>query len=101
MRIRRARLHPWLSIDEEQGSGRDGTGVVPEPADCRESPEQALERKQLEAAVDHAFNELSPKYQKILRLRCEEDLSISELGRTLQPGIPAGKTPLHHARLYF
>src|SRR5260370_10221241 len=27
MRKRHARLHPWLSIDEEQGSGRDGNGA--------------------------------------------------------------------------
>lgn len=100
MRKRHARLHPSLSIDEEPRSVRDEPGAVPELADCRESPEQALERKELEAAVDHAFNDLPSKYQKILRLRCKEDLSISEIGRALQLGIPAVKTQLHRARLH-
>ncbi len=100
MRKRHARRYPCSSIDEEGRGSADGSSALPELVDCRENPEQALKRKEVEAAVDRAYADLPCKYQKVLRLRCEENRSISEIGRALQLGIPAVKTRLHRARLH-
>lgn len=99
MRKRHARRYPTSSIDEEGRGSAEGSSRLPALVDCRENPEQALERKELEIAVDRACGDLPRKYQKILRLRCEKDWSISEIGRSLQLGRPAVKTRLHRARL--
>jgi RNA polymerase sigma-70 factor (ECF subfamily) len=99
MRRRRARLCRCSSLDDEQISAPDGSAVAVQFADQRENPEQAARRKQLEAAIDDACNELPSKYQKILRMRCVENLSLSEIGGELSLGIPAVKTQLHRARL--
>ncbi len=100
MRKRHVRRYPCSSIDEGGRGSVEGASALPGLVDCRENPEQTLERKELEAAVDRACGDLPRKYQKVLRLRCAEDLSISEIGRALQLGIPAVKTQLHRARLH-
>jgi RNA polymerase sigma-70 factor (ECF subfamily) len=100
MRKRHARLHPVLSIDEEQKNTQRGPGIVAQLVDHRENPEQALRRREFEAAIDHACGDLAPKYQRILLLRCKEDLTNPEICRTLNLGIPAVKTQLHRARLH-
>jgi RNA polymerase sigma-70 factor, ECF subfamily len=100
MRKRYARLHPLLSIDDVQKGLHDEAPVVPQFADNRENPEQALNRKELEAAFDHACNNLSPKYQKIFHLHWQEELSNREIGKTLKLGMPAVKTQVHRARLH-
>jgi RNA polymerase sigma-70 factor (ECF subfamily) len=99
MRKRHARLHPELSIDEEQKNSQGGPGIVAQLMDHRENPEQALRRKEFEAAIDRACSDLPPKYHRILLLRCQEDLTNPEIGRALNLGIPAVKTQLHRARL--
>lgn len=99
MRKRRARLCRCSSLDDEQRSAHDGAGIAIQFADRRENPEQAARRKQLEAAIDDACNELPSKYQNILRMRCVENLNIAEIGGELSLGIPAVKTQLHRARL--
>lgn len=100
MRKRHARLHPMLSIDEMQKDLHDESRIVPQFADDCENPEQALRRKELETAFDHACNDLPPKYHKIMQLHFEGDLSNPEIGRTLKLGTPAVKTQLHRARLH-
>ena len=98
MRRRRARLCRCSSLDDEQGNDHDRPGIAVQFADQRENPEQAARRKQLEAAINDACNELPSKYQKILRMRCVENLSVAEIGGELSLGIPAVKTQLHRAR---
>jgi RNA polymerase sigma-70 factor, ECF subfamily len=99
MRARHARRYHCSSIDEEDGGCGDGSSALLGLIDRRENPEQALQRKELEAAIDRARSNLPHKYQKILRLRCEEDRGIAEIGRTLRLGKAAVKTQLHRARL--
>jgi len=99
MRRRHVRSHPVVSIDEEQRNKEGGSGAVAQLMDYRENPEQALRRKEFEAAIDRACSDLPPKYHRILLLRCQEDLSNPEICRTLNLGIPAVKTQLHRARL--
>ena len=99
MQKRRARLCRCSSLDDEQRSAHDGASIAVQFADHRENPEQVACRKQLEAAIDDACNELPSKYQNILRMRCVENLSVTEIGGELSLGIPAVKTQLHRARL--
>jgi RNA polymerase sigma-70 factor, ECF subfamily len=99
MRQRHARRYPGSSIDEDDTASGDGVGAFPGLVDHRENPEQTLQRKEVEDAVDRACGDLPDKYQKVLQLRCQKDWSIAQIGRALHLGKPAVKTRLHRARL--
>lgn len=98
MRRRRSSRHT-CSLDEDRNSAEGQWPVLPEPADSRDNPEQALDRKERQSAMHRAYNNLPDKYQTILRLRCAESFSLSTIGAMLDLSIPAVKTRLHRARL--
>lgn len=100
MRKRHSRRYPTCSIDEEDAGSMERSHIIPELVDYRENPEQALGRKELEAAVDCACNDLPRKYLEVFQMRCAGDLTISEIGAAFNLGVPAIKTRLHRARLY-
>ena len=100
MRRRHARLYPCISIDDDPEQSWGESSVLPELVDGRENPVQAMERTEMAAAIDRAWNDLPRKYRNVLQLRCAEDLNLSEIGGALKLGIPAVKTRLHRARLH-
>lgn len=100
MRNRHTSRLTVCSLDEEHETTEGQRSILPEPVDYRENPEQALERKEMRSAVQDAYDDLPSKYRTVLRLRCTEDLSLSEIGAILDLGMPAVKTRLHRARLH-
>lgn len=100
MRKRHARLHQWPSMNEDHKSFPEQDRCVREYPDWHENPEETLERKELESALECAWRNLPPKYQRVLQLRCTDGLSIPEMGKTLRLSVPAVKTQLHRARLH-
>lgn len=81
-------------------------GSIHEPAheaqrvsDPNRAPDDELETKQLERAVERAVDALDPKYREVLILRDIEGLTAPEVAEVLGLGIPAVKSRLHRARL--
>ena len=81
-----------LSLDDAAGTGYS------ELPDSRDSPEQALERKDLRGAIDAGLSTLSEDHRQILVLRELEGLSYGEIARML--GLEEGtvKSRLSRAR---
>ncbi len=97
MRVRRNRRHVFESLDEVPAG--EGEYSPREFADWREIPSQALERKELRAALMRALRSLPPKLNVVLVLRDLQQLSTAETARTLNIGEPTVKTRLLRARL--
>jgi RNA polymerase sigma-70 factor (ECF subfamily) len=97
-RLRKAKGKVFESIDETvEGQSEDFT---PAPlTDWREIPLEALERKELRAALRKAVGELPDIYRQVFTLRDLEELDIAETAAAL--GLTAGvvKVRLHRARI--
>lgn len=65
-----------------------------------QSPEEALQNKQLRQALDDAINRLPKKYKMVLVLRDMEGLSAKEVGTIMGLSERAVKSRLHRARLF-
>lgn len=65
-----------------------------------QSPEEALQNKQLRRALDDAINRLPKKYKMVLVLRDMEGLSAKEVGDVMGLSERAVKSRLHRARLF-
>ena len=89
---RRARLRRYESLEALREQGR------PETADPRASPAEDLDRRELQARVWRALQELSEPHKEILVLRDYQDLSYREISKVLD--IPQGTvmSRLHAAR---
>jgi RNA polymerase sigma-70 factor (ECF subfamily) len=98
MRLRKDRKHLYESMDET--SDPDEPGYTPRDfADWREIPSEALERKELRAALDRALEALAPKYRQVFMLRDIQKLSIAETAAILGVKEPTVKIQLLRARL--
>jgi RNA polymerase sigma-70 factor (ECF subfamily) len=64
------------------------------------SPEEALQNKELQQALDSAINKLPRKYKMVLVLRDMEGLSAKEVGTIMGLNERAVKSRLHRARLF-
>ena len=64
------------------------------------SPEEALQNKELQQALDAAINKLPKKYKMVLVLRDMEGLSAKEVGTIMGLNERAVKSRLHRARLF-
>jgi RNA polymerase sigma-70 factor (ECF subfamily) len=64
------------------------------------SPEEALQNKELQQALDAAINKLPKKYKMVLVLRDMEGLSAKEVGTIMGLHERAVKSRLHRARLF-
>ena len=87
-------------LEEQQGEDREEGAYRPKDfADWREIPSEALDRKEIRAALLRALASLAEKYREVFVLRDVESLSIEETASIL--GITAGsvKTRLLRARL--
>ncbi len=65
-----------------------------------QSPEEALQNKELRQALDAAINKLPKKYKMVLVLRDMEGLSAKEVGTIMGLNERAVKSRLHRARLF-
>jgi RNA polymerase sigma-70 factor (ECF subfamily) len=96
-RVRRQGIVRMESLD---GSAEDGTTVSPALLmDWREIPSEALERREVRAALEKAISQLSSIYREVFVLRDIEELSIEETALTLSISISAVKVRLHRARI--
>ena len=64
------------------------------------NPEDALQNKQLRAALDAAIAQLPKQYKMVLVLRDMEGLSAKEVGSIMGLNERAVKSRLHRARLF-
>ena len=76
--------------------GRRGQRGSPTPG---ESPDEALARQQVEAALEQAIAALEPMYREVLLLRDVEGLTAPEVAEVLGVSVQAVKSRLHRARL--
>ena len=98
MKLRKDHAHLYESTDE--GRQDEGGDYLPKDwADWREIPSEALQRKELRAALKKAVADLDPKYREVLILRDVEDMSIAETAAALNISEANVKTRLLRARL--
>ncbi|HYD42756.1 MAG TPA: sigma-70 family RNA polymerase sigma factor [Anaeromyxobacter sp.] len=68
-------------------------------ADPGRGPEEVLEGRRLEAALEEAIGALEPMYREVLVLRDVEGLSAAEVAEVLGLSVEAVKSRLHRARV--
>jgi len=84
-----------VSLDDDAHNG-NGNGL--HVSDGRPSPQQALESKEQEAAIQEALSRLSSDHRSILILRDIEGFSYSEIAEVLGVSIGTVKSRLARAR---
>jgi RNA polymerase sigma-70 factor (ECF subfamily) len=77
----------------------DGEHTPIDFADWREIPSEALHRKELRRALNHAIASLRPIYREVLVLRDVQQFSVAETARSLNISEGSVKTRLLRARL--
>jgi RNA polymerase sigma-70 factor, ECF subfamily len=97
-RLRKAKGAAEESI-EEQGEDHSGDFTPAPLTDWREIPLEALERKELRAALRSAVVELPDIYRQVFILRDVEGLNIEETAEALGINRGAVKVRLHRARI--
>jgi RNA polymerase sigma-70 factor (ECF subfamily) len=101
MRMRRKRSgepERELSVEEFIPTS-EGEFRLQVPMDGQ-TPEEALENKELRKALDQAIAKLPKKYKMVLVLRDMEGLSAKEVGTIMGLNERAVKSRLHRARLF-
>ena len=98
MKRRRARVHLYESIDEQQQND-DGDYIPNDFADWRPIPSEALESDEIRKMVQNAINLLGSIYREILILRDVQLLTVKETMIILGISEATVKTRLHRARL--
>lgn len=97
-RLRKAKVAAESSIEEDL-EDKEGDYTPAPLTDWREIPLEALERKELRAALRTAVAELPDIYRQVFTLRDLEELNIEETAEALglSPGVV--KVRLHRARI--
>ncbi len=98
MKLRKDRRHLYESLEEGQQTD-DGDYMPKDFADWREIPSEALEQKELRAALLKGLDSLPEKYRTVLILRDVQHLSITETAQALGLSEANVKTRLCRARL--
>jgi RNA polymerase sigma-70 factor, ECF subfamily len=98
MRRRKDRNDLHDSIDEEK-EGEEGHYAPIDLADWREIPSEALERKELRAALLSGFASLQAKYREVFVLRDVAEFSTAEVAVVLNLTEATVKTRLSRSRL--
>jgi RNA polymerase sigma-70 factor (ECF subfamily) len=104
----RASLASWVFMLARTACARRRRGLKNQPhlpaeaadesASLERSPEQAVDQKQLRAALDRALAGLSDEQREVLLLRDMEGLSAPEVAESLGLSVEAVKSRLHRAR---
>ena len=87
---------------EEAPEPADDSDAIPHPefiADWRQSPEQLVERREIQRLLDEALTRLEEKHRMVFILRDFEGLSTKETAETLGLSESNTKTRLLRARL--
>lgn len=92
---RRSKFAPEQERSHDAELGSEGNPLV----DPGQSPDQALDRKRLEQALEQAIGRLEPIYREVLLLRDVEGLTAAEVAEVLGVRVQAVKSRLHRARL--
>lgn len=98
MKRRKDRKSRYDSIDQ-LGADEEGDYAPKDFADWREIPSEALQRKELRAALQRAMASLHPIYREVFVMRDVQHLTIAETAQALQISESAVKTRLLRARL--
>lgn len=81
---------------DDEGEEVDPLASLPDLSG--DSPEQALSRRQVAAALDAAIDTLRPEYRAVIVLRHHEDLDYDEIAEVMDLPLGTVKTYLHRAR---
>ncbi len=87
---------------EEATEGQDGVDSVPHPefiADWRQSPEQLVQKREIQRLLDEALANLDEKHRLVFLLRDVEGLSVKETAEALGLSEANTKVRLLRARL--
>jgi RNA polymerase sigma-70 factor (ECF subfamily) len=68
-------------------------------ADAHEGPDEQLEQKRVQHALESAIRALAPEYREVLVLRDVEGLTAAEVAEVLGSSVGAVKSRLHRARV--
>jgi RNA polymerase sigma-70 factor (ECF subfamily) len=93
---RRSKFAPESVESLDAGEGSKAALQLPDPG---RTPDEALDGRRLEAALDDAIGALEPKYREVLVLRDVEGLSAAEVAEVLDLSVEAVKSRLHRARV--
>jgi RNA polymerase sigma-70 factor (ECF subfamily) len=93
---RRSKFAPEVVESLDGGEPERAAVQVRDPA---RSPDEQLEGRRLEAALEEAIGALDPKYREVLVLRDVEGLSANEVAEVLGLSVEAVKSRLHRARV--
>jgi len=87
-----------VSLDAESGVNGNGNGTGYHISDVRPTPEQALESKEQEEAIQKALGKLSGDHRSIIILRDIEGFSYGEIADVLGVSIGTVKSRLARGR---
>ncbi len=93
---KKSRRHTAYSLDAEL-STEEGS-MATELTDTGPTPEQALERRTLQTAVNDAISKLHDEHKKVLILRDIQGFSYEEIGAILQCSEGTVKSRINRAR---
>jgi RNA polymerase sigma-70 factor (ECF subfamily) len=93
---RRSKFAPDSVESLDSGEPARQAAELPDPA---RAPDEALQGRRIEAALEEAIGALEPKYREVLVLRDVEGLSAAEVGDALGLSVEAVKSRLHRARM--
>jgi RNA polymerase sigma-70 factor, ECF subfamily len=93
LRKRRVSTVPLAFPDDEDGRERD-------PLDPAPSPEDLVQREEIQAAVDQALARVPEVYRSVLVMRHQVDLAYEEIASALAVPIGTVKARLHRGRMH-
>jgi len=97
LRLRKARLHRFVSIEDITMTAREP--IIVNLIEWKRIPSNALEREETRKSLMNAFESLPRIYREVFVLRDVEELSIAETAKVLGIREVNVKTRLHRARM--
>jgi RNA polymerase sigma-70 factor (ECF subfamily) len=93
---RHSKFAPEVLESLDVGEPAKSALQLPDPS---RGPDEALDGRRIETALESAIAALDPKYREVLVLRDVEGLSAAEVGVVLGLSVEAVKSRLHRARI--
>ena len=87
--------HPTVSMDALKD---DGTSVLPEVQDMKQTPEEVARSSEKFRAVHHAFQCLSPELREAMSLFVYEEMGYAEIASIFHCSPKAVETRIYRAR---
>jgi RNA polymerase sigma-70 factor (ECF subfamily) len=92
------RALPFSLVESYEGDQDDQTFLL-EILDQSPSPDEMMERRELQALIHEAIASLPPKFRTVVWLRYTHHLSFAEIGEALQIPSTTAKTYYHRGKL--